>query len=81
MMPIASSVGALSSSFRLRQRLTRILILIRGNAAELFPRKIRHGNDIADSESFPAEIEGLARDLLYCKLVFLREMRNHSPLM
>jgi len=80
-MPIASSLGILSSSFRLRQRLTRILTLVRGNAAELFPRQIRHGNNIADSELFPAEIEGLARDLLHCKLGFSGKMRNDSLLL
>ncbi|KZV92646.1 WD40 repeat-like protein [Exidia glandulosa HHB12029] len=90
---LGSSVGLLSSSFALRQRLTRILHLVRDNAAELFPRKVRKetlagvelvrnfsraklrykpppnvarpvvGDEI-DPESFPEEIEGLAKDTI-----------------
>lgn len=40
---LGSSVGILSSAFKLRERLTKILFLFRENAASLFPRKItRH---------------------------------------
>lgn len=38
---LGSSVGILSSSFHLRERLTQVLFLFRENAADLFPRKIR----------------------------------------
>ncbi|KAG0698073.1 hypothetical protein DFH29DRAFT_121383 [Suillus ampliporus] len=37
---LGSSVGILSSAFRLRERLTKLLFLFRENAATLFPRKI-----------------------------------------
>lgn len=37
---LGSSVGILSSAFRLRERLAQILFLFRDNAADLFPRKI-----------------------------------------
>ncbi|KAG1850769.1 hypothetical protein C8R48DRAFT_778114 [Suillus tomentosus] len=37
---LGSSVGILSSAFRLRERLTKLLLLFRENAATLFPRKI-----------------------------------------
>ncbi|KAG2067007.1 WD40 repeat-like protein [Suillus decipiens] len=37
---LGSSVGILSSSFRLRERLAKLLVLFRENAATLFPRKI-----------------------------------------
>jgi hypothetical protein len=37
---LASSVGILSSAFRLRERLAQILFLFRENAADLFPRKV-----------------------------------------
>ncbi|KAH7885671.1 hypothetical protein F5I97DRAFT_1809446 [Phlebopus sp. FC_14] len=37
---LGSSVGILSSAFKLRERLTKILFLFRENAASLFPRKI-----------------------------------------
>ncbi|KAH9936025.1 WD40 repeat-like protein [Amylocystis lapponica] len=36
------SVGILSSSFHLRERLAQVLFLFRENAAELFPRKVSH---------------------------------------
>ncbi|KAH7928593.1 WD40 repeat-like protein [Leucogyrophana mollusca] len=36
---LGSSVGILSSAFRLRERLAKILFLFRENAADLFPRK------------------------------------------
>ena len=39
---LGSSVGILSSSYRLRGRLAQILYLFRENAADLFPRKISH---------------------------------------
>ncbi|KAI0783765.1 WD40 repeat-like protein [Abortiporus biennis] len=39
---LGSSVGILSSSFHLRERLAQILFLFRENAADLFPRKISH---------------------------------------
>ncbi|CAL1699128.1 unnamed protein product [Somion occarium] len=43
---LGSSVGILSSSFHLRERLTQILFLFRENAADLFPRKIvREGRE------------------------------------
>lgn len=90
---LGSSVRLLSSSFALRQRLTRILHLVRENAAELFPRKVRKETQIGiehirsfsraklrykpppnvarpavsdelDPESFPDEIEGLAKDTI-----------------
>ncbi|CCL98725.1 uncharacterized protein FIBRA_00730 [Fibroporia radiculosa] len=38
---LGSSVGILSSSVRLRQRLAQLLWLFRENAADLFPRKVR----------------------------------------
>ncbi|KAI0346641.1 WD40 repeat-like protein [Trametopsis cervina] len=38
---LGSSVGILSSSFHLRQRLAQILHLFRENAADLFPRKVQ----------------------------------------
>ncbi|EGN95335.1 hypothetical protein SERLA73DRAFT_77375 [Serpula lacrymans var. lacrymans S7.3] len=38
---LGSSVGILSSAFRLRERLTKILYLFRFNAACLFPRKVQ----------------------------------------
>ncbi|KAF8524312.1 WD40 repeat-like protein [Hysterangium stoloniferum] len=38
---LGSSVGLLSSSFHLRQRLAQILFLFRENAADLFPRKVK----------------------------------------
>ncbi|KAF8591362.1 WD40 repeat-like protein [Ramaria rubella] len=38
---LGSSVGILSSSFHLRQRLAQILFLFRENAADLFPRKVQ----------------------------------------
>ncbi|KAH7099722.1 WD40 repeat-like protein [Auriculariales sp. MPI-PUGE-AT-0066] len=47
---LGSSVGLLSSSFRMRQRLSCILHLVRDNASELFPRKIRK------ESSAPAEL-------------------------
>ncbi|TDL22745.1 WD40 repeat-like protein [Rickenella mellea] len=37
---LGSSVGILSSSFHLRERLARVLFLFRENAAGLFPRKV-----------------------------------------
>ncbi|TFK48969.1 WD40 repeat-like protein [Heliocybe sulcata] len=37
---LGSSVGILSSSFHLRERLVQILFLFRENAADLFPRKV-----------------------------------------
>ncbi|KAG9312798.1 WD40-repeat-containing domain protein [Chiua virens] len=37
---LGSSVGILSSAFKLRERLTKILFLFRENAANLYPRKI-----------------------------------------
>ncbi|KAG2136654.1 WD40-repeat-containing domain protein [Suillus clintonianus] len=37
---LGSSVGILSSAFRLRERLAQILFLFRDNAADLFPRKV-----------------------------------------
>ncbi|EIW78473.1 WD40 repeat-like protein [Coniophora puteana RWD-64-598 SS2] len=37
---LGSSVGILSSAFRLRERLAQILFLFRENAADLFPRKV-----------------------------------------
>ncbi|EGO03920.1 hypothetical protein SERLA73DRAFT_102269 [Serpula lacrymans var. lacrymans S7.3] len=37
---LGSSVGILSSAFRLRERLAQILFLFRENAANLFPRKV-----------------------------------------
>ncbi|KAG1834776.1 WD40-repeat-containing domain protein [Suillus variegatus] len=37
---LGSSVGILSSAFRLRERLAQILFLFRDNAADLFPRRI-----------------------------------------
>lgn len=37
---LGSSVGILSSAFRLRERLGQILFLFRDNAADLFPRKV-----------------------------------------
>ncbi|KAG1805570.1 WD40-repeat-containing domain protein [Suillus subaureus] len=37
---LGSSVGILSSGFRLRERLAKLLVLFRENAATLFPRKI-----------------------------------------
>ncbi|GBE88718.1 predicted protein [Sparassis crispa] len=37
---LGSSVGILSSSFNLRERLAQVLYLFRENAAELFPRKV-----------------------------------------
>ncbi|KAG2156855.1 WD40-repeat-containing domain protein [Suillus bovinus] len=37
---LGSSVGILSSAFRLRERLAQVLFLFRDNAADLFPRKI-----------------------------------------
>ncbi|GJE97468.1 WD40 repeat domain-containing protein [Phanerochaete sordida] len=37
---LGSSVGILSSSFHLRERLAQILFLFRENAADLFPRKV-----------------------------------------
>ncbi|KAF9225897.1 hypothetical protein BS17DRAFT_777834 [Gyrodon lividus] len=37
---LGSSVGILSTAFRLRERLTRVLFLFRENAADLFPRKV-----------------------------------------
>ncbi|KAG2337636.1 WD40 repeat-like protein [Suillus weaverae] len=37
---LGSSVGILSSGFRLRERLAKLLFLFRENAATLFPRKI-----------------------------------------
>ncbi|OJA11366.1 hypothetical protein AZE42_05152 [Rhizopogon vesiculosus] len=37
---LGSSVGILSSAFRLRERLIQILFIFRDNAADLFPRKI-----------------------------------------
>ncbi|KAG2052733.1 WD40 repeat-like protein [Suillus hirtellus] len=37
---LGSSIGILSSSFRLRERLAKLLFLFRENAATLFPRKI-----------------------------------------
>ncbi|KAG1752309.1 uncharacterized protein EDB91DRAFT_1101781 [Suillus paluster] len=37
---LGSSVGILSSAFRLRERLTKLLFLFRENAATLFPRRI-----------------------------------------
>lgn len=37
---LGSSVGILSSSFHLRERLAQILWLFRENAADLFPRKV-----------------------------------------
>ena len=39
---LGSSVGILSSSYHLRGRLAQILYLFRENAADLFPRKVRH---------------------------------------
>lgn len=40
---LGSSVGILSSAFKLRERLTKVLFLFRENAASLFPRKVtRH---------------------------------------
>ncbi|KAG1878473.1 hypothetical protein C8R48DRAFT_768034 [Suillus tomentosus] len=39
---LGSSIGILSSSFRLRERLAKLLFLFRENAATLFPRKISH---------------------------------------
>lgn len=38
---LGSSVGILSSSFHLRERLTQILYLFRENASDLFPRKVQ----------------------------------------
>ncbi|EKM57477.1 uncharacterized protein PHACADRAFT_206381 [Phanerochaete carnosa HHB-10118-sp] len=38
---LGSSVGILSSSFHLRERLAQILFLFRENAADLFPRKVQ----------------------------------------
>ena len=38
---LGSSVGILSSAFKLRERLTKILFLFRENAANLYPRKIQ----------------------------------------
>ncbi|KAH7927942.1 WD40 repeat-like protein [Leucogyrophana mollusca] len=38
---LGSSVGILSSAFRLRERLTKVLFLFRENAATLFPRKVQ----------------------------------------
>ena len=38
---LGSSVGILSSSFHLRERLAQILYLFRENAADLFPRKVQ----------------------------------------
>ncbi|KAH7099700.1 WD40 repeat-like protein [Auriculariales sp. MPI-PUGE-AT-0066] len=90
---LGSSVCLLSTSFHLRQRISRILHLVRSNAAELFPRKIRKESNaptellraysrvkirykrppnaarpiISDDlgmESFPQEIEGLAKDTM-----------------
>lgn len=37
---LGSSVGILSSSYHLRERLAQILYLFRENAADLFPRKV-----------------------------------------
>ncbi|KIJ61612.1 hypothetical protein HYDPIDRAFT_31215 [Hydnomerulius pinastri MD-312] len=37
---LGSSVGILSTAFRLRERLARVLFLFRDNAADLFPRKV-----------------------------------------
>jgi len=37
---LGSSVGILSTAFRLRERLASILFLFRENAADLFPRKV-----------------------------------------
>jgi hypothetical protein len=37
---LGSSVGILSGSFHLRERLAQILFLFRENAADLFPRKV-----------------------------------------
>ncbi|KAL4062342.1 hypothetical protein J3A83DRAFT_4110084 [Scleroderma citrinum] len=43
---LGSSVGILSSAFKLRERLTKILFLFRENAASLFPRRItRHSKE------------------------------------
>jgi hypothetical protein len=39
---LGSSVGILSSAFRLRERLAHVLHLFHENAADLFPRKIQH---------------------------------------
>ncbi|KAI5985218.1 hypothetical protein EDC04DRAFT_2590459 [Pisolithus marmoratus] len=40
---LGSSVGILSSAFKLREQLTKVLFLFRENAASLFPRKVtRH---------------------------------------
>ncbi|VDB91362.1 unnamed protein product [Peniophora sp. CBMAI 1063] len=41
---LGSSVGILSSTYHLRERLTIIGYLFRENAADLFPRKIAHEN-------------------------------------
>ncbi|KAH7929049.1 WD40 repeat-like protein [Leucogyrophana mollusca] len=38
---LGSSVGILSSAFRLRERLTKVMFLFRENAATLFPRKVQ----------------------------------------
>ncbi|KAF9233428.1 hypothetical protein BU15DRAFT_53925 [Melanogaster broomeanus] len=37
---LGSSVGILSTAFRLRERIARVLFLFRENAADLFPRKV-----------------------------------------
>ncbi|KZV92657.1 WD40 repeat-like protein [Exidia glandulosa HHB12029] len=90
--PLGSSVGLLASSFALRQRLARILHLVRDNASHLFPDDVGKETQVGvqlmrrytrstlrrskprptvarpisnveiDPESFPEEIEGLAKD-------------------
>jgi WD repeat-containing protein 26 len=42
---LGSSVGILSASSRLRERLGRVLYLFRENAADLFPQKVKRKGD------------------------------------
>ena len=39
---LGSSVGILSSAYRLRERVAQVLFLFHENAADLFPRKVYH---------------------------------------
>jgi hypothetical protein len=48
---LGSSVGILSSAYRLRERVAQILYLFHENAADLFPRKVQHHDVIAQQDT------------------------------